>query len=276
MQAAMSTNVAAHRTSVRAAAAEMAKALPHDGCVSSRRASCRYLVAVDTSSKPNELTAYLANFCASVMAVSDGEKPGAGWYAAAVSVTVLSASLAHAGGGPVPLTRCAQHTKLNVSPSADMVDCFGTACADCGGRAGSAGSPGRVGGGDAPNRGYTEGLPVEATEGRSEGAHMGGAVPSLQNARLSASGVTTEGRQRSTKQACPPEGCEDGGGSGCCWCCGGGRAGAEAGGGFGEKPEAALPICGGCPGCCWACCCCAGVSMSSVTSSSFLDASRTR
>lgn len=57
-------------------------AVHQDGSVSRRNASCRYLVAVDTSSKPRELTAYLAHFCASVTAVSDGEKPGAGVYAA--------------------------------------------------------------------------------------------------------------------------------------------------------------------------------------------------
>lgn len=54
----------------------------HGGCVSSRSASCKYLTAVDTSSKPSELTAYLAHFCASVIAVSAGLKPGAGVYAA--------------------------------------------------------------------------------------------------------------------------------------------------------------------------------------------------
>lgn len=47
------------------------------GCVSNLRASASCLMAVWTSSKPNELAAYLASFCASLTAAKSGPKPGA-------------------------------------------------------------------------------------------------------------------------------------------------------------------------------------------------------
>lgn len=49
---------------------------PAPGCVSSFRASVSCCTAVFTSSKPRELAAYLASFCASDTADSDGWNPG--------------------------------------------------------------------------------------------------------------------------------------------------------------------------------------------------------
>lgn len=51
---------------------------PCHGCVSSRRASLRYLTAVRTSSKDRALVAVLVNLCASVMAAREGSNPGTG------------------------------------------------------------------------------------------------------------------------------------------------------------------------------------------------------
>ena len=42
------------------------------GCVSSFKASVNCLIAVVTSSKPKELAAYLACFCASAITVKEG------------------------------------------------------------------------------------------------------------------------------------------------------------------------------------------------------------
>ena len=60
--------------------------LCYDGVVKIRRAVCRYLTAEGTSSKLSELTAYLAFFCASMMACTDGLCPGGSCTAGACCV----------------------------------------------------------------------------------------------------------------------------------------------------------------------------------------------
>lgn len=83
----------------------------HKGCVNRRSASCRYFVAVWTSSKPRELAAYLANFWASVTAFSDGLKPGAGSKDEPAQECRLTS-----GGWPAKSTRI--HTSASLKTSA--------------------------------------------------------------------------------------------------------------------------------------------------------------